>query len=89
MAQEQPWQVASLSDKAQEQLQVASLSDDDRPADDEFEIGVSAGISDSDVIDEQEAAEILKGVDARQTEMRKPRFKTEVSEKEALPKDKV
>ena len=63
-----------------------SPPEDGRPADDEFELGMSS-FSDSDIIDEQEAAEIIKRVDSRQTELRGPRFKTKVEQSKVSPKD--
>ena len=63
------------------------LRENGRPADNEFEVGFDSDLSDSDIIDEHEAAEIVKQVDTRQTEVRGPRFKTEVEQSNVSAED--
>ena len=80
-----------VSSKSTDQREVNAI-DSDRPADDEFEVESLDGISDSDVIDEKEAAEIVARVDARQAEgLRGPsaRFKAEIGDQKVKPKDRV
>jgi len=70
----------------------ANAMNSGRPADDEFDVELGDGFSDSDVLDSQEAAEIIARVDARQAEgLRGPsaRFKAEIGEKAVSPKDRV
>ena len=73
-----------------DQPQEVKASKGDRPADDEFDMGFGDGVSDSDVIDPQEAAEIIAAADTRKTKTKvpRPRFKTKTDKKNnVLPKD--
>ncbi|MDB2686719.1 hypothetical protein N9Y42_05865 [Mariniblastus sp.] len=79
----------SLAKDKPPQAQEATPENADRPSDDEFDVDFDGGVSDSDVIDEKEAAEIIARVDAGHTGIRKPRFKTEIGKKNAAPKDRV
>ena len=79
----------SLAEDKPPQVQKATPENADRPSDDEFDVDFDGGVSDSDVIDEKEAAEIIARVDAGHTGIRKPRFKTEIGKKNAVPKDRV
>ena len=67
--------------------------DSERPADDEFELGVSDHVSgsdsDSEIIESQEATEIVADLDARQTKAPHGRFKTDNDHKNLSPNDKV
>ena len=61
----------------------------DRPTDDEFDVGFEDSISDSGIIDPQEAAEIVAMVDAQYVSVPGSRFKTEIVQSDALPTDWV
>ena len=77
----------SLPEPEPVKQQTVHARKDGRPTDDEFDLGLEVGCSDSDIIDEQDAAEIIKRVDMRQTELRGPRFKTGVEQSKASSPD--
>ena len=60
----------------------------DHPTDDEFNLEADGNISDSDIINPQEASEIANAANASRMKARKPRFKTKI-DKNSISKDKV